>query len=94
MNTSLKMIENTINYTKKLWNDLITKNLETKSCGMEREVAIPYLVKTGKWKELEDWQKEHFIDGIKKGKWDKTGNHLKKNNPYDSAKRQKITEKK
>lgn len=88
------MIENNTNYTKKLWNDLIAKNLKTKSCGMEREVGIPYLVNTGKWKELEDWQKEHFIDGIKKGKWDKTGNHLKKNNPYDSAKRQKITEKK
>ena len=68
------MIENNTNYTKKLWNDLISKNLKTKSCGMEREVGIPYLVNTGKWKELEDWQKKHFIDGIKKGKWDKFGN--------------------
>ena len=92
MNISLKMIENNTNYTKKLWNDLISKNLKTKSCGMEREVGIPYLVNTGKWKELEDWQKKHFIDGIKKGKWDKFGNHLKNNNPYSYNKKSKITE--
>ena len=92
------MIENNTNYTKKLWNDLISKNLKTKSCApvvvcpVIREVGIPYLVNTGKWKELEDWQKEHFIDGIKKGKWDKFGNHLKNNNPYSYNKKSKITE--
>jgi hypothetical protein len=91
MSILLKIIENT-NYTKELWNDLITKNLKTKSCGMEREVGIPYLVKLGKWKELDDWKKEYFIDGIKKGKWDKFGNHLKNNNPYKPKNKQKITE--
>jgi hypothetical protein len=91
MSILLKIIENT-NYTKELWNDLITKNLKTKSCGMEREVGIPYLVKLGKWKDLDDWKKEYFIDGIKKGKWDKFGNHLKNNNPYKPKNKQKITE--
>jgi len=70
------------NFSQKLWDDLISQDMKTNSCGMEREVSIPYLVKLGKWNELEDWQKEHFIDGVKKGKWDKFGNHLKNNNPY------------
>jgi len=89
MSILLKIIENT-NYSEKLWNDLITKSIKTKSCGMHREVGIPYLVKLGKWKELADWEKEHFLNGIKKGKWDKVGNHLKNNNPYKT--KGKITE--
>ena len=66
--------------------DLINTNIisETpqRKCGMWLNVGIPYMVKLGKWKELEKWEKLEFIKGIKSGKFDKDGNHLKNNNPY------------
>ena len=53
-----------------------------RKCGMWSNVYIPYMVKLGKWEELEDLEKREFIKGVKDGKWDKKGNHLKDNNPY------------
>ena len=53
-----------------------------RKCGMWSNVYIPYMVKLGKWKELEDLEKREFIKGVKDRKWDKKGNHLKDNNPY------------
>jgi len=53
-----------------------------RKCGMWLNVGIPYMVKKGKWEELEDLEKTEFIKGVKDGKWDKKGNHLKDNNPY------------
>ena len=53
-----------------------------RKCGMWSNVYIPYMVKLGKWEELEDLEKTEFIKGVKDGKWDKKGNHLKDNNPY------------
>ena len=53
-----------------------------RKCGMWLNVYIPYMVKKGKWEELEDLEKREFIKGVKDGKWDKKGNHLKDNNPY------------
>ena len=53
-----------------------------RKCGMWSNVYIPYMVKLGKWEELEDLEKREFIKGVKDRKWDKKGNHLKDNNPY------------
>ncbi len=53
-----------------------------RKCGMWSNVYIPYMVKLGKWEELEDLEKTEFIKGVKDRKWDKKGNHLKDNNPY------------
>ena len=53
-----------------------------RNCGMWLNVYIPYMVKKGKWEELEDLEKREFIKGVKDSKWDKKGNHLKDNNPY------------
>ena len=53
-----------------------------RKCGMWLNVYIPYMVKKGKWEELEDLEKREFIKGVKDRKWDKKGNHLKDNNPY------------
>ncbi len=61
---------------------------KTGGCSMLRNVGIPYLVKIGKWSDLYDWEKKHFLDGVKKGLWDKKGNHLKDNNPHKSKKKQ------
>lgn len=61
--------------------DLIRETSQ-KKCGMWLNVGIPYMVKLGKWKELEDWEKTEFVNGVKDRMWDKKGNHLKDNNPY------------
>jgi len=53
-----------------------------RKCGMWLNVYIPYMVKKGKWEELEDLEKREFVKGVKDRKWDKKGNHLKDNNPY------------
>ena len=53
-----------------------------RKCGMWLNVYIPYMVKKGKWEELEDLEKKEFVKGVKDRKWDKKGNHLKDNNPY------------
>jgi len=53
-----------------------------RKCGMWLNVYIPYMVKKGKWEELEDLEKREFVKGVKDSKWDKHGNHLKDNNPY------------
>ena len=53
-----------------------------RKCGMWLNVYIPYMVKKGKWGELEDLEKKEFVKGVKDRKWDKKGNHLKDNNPY------------
>ena len=59
----------------------LIRETQTK-CGMWLNVYIPYMVKKGKWEELEDLEKREFIKGVKDRKWDKKGNHLKDNNPY------------
>jgi len=61
--------------------DLIRETSQ-KKCGMWLNVGIPYMVKLGKWKELEDWEKTEFVNGVRDRMWDKKGNHLKDNNPY------------
>ena len=61
--------------------DLIRETSQ-KKCGMWLNVGIPYMVKLGKWKELEDWEKTEFVNGVRDKMWDKKGNHLKDNNPY------------
>ena len=75
------------NYSKQYWNDTkksLHHNREYhRGCSMWREVGIPYMIKIGKSDELYDWEKEHFSDGVRDGKWDSKGNHLKDNNPYD-----------
>ena len=53
-----------------------------RKCGMWLNVYIPYMVKKGKWEELEDLEKREFVKGVKDRKWDKKWNHLKDNNPY------------
>jgi hypothetical protein len=53
-----------------------------RKCGMWLNVYIPYMVKKGKWEELEDLEKREFVKGVKDRMWDKKGNHLKDNNPY------------
>ncbi len=61
--------------------DLIRETPQRK-CGMWLNIGIPYMVKLGKWKELEDWEKTEFVNGVRDRMWDKKGNHLKDNNPY------------
>jgi len=63
-----------------------------RKCGMWLNVYIPYMVKKGKWEELEDLEKREFVKGVKDRKWDKKGNHLKDNNPYQK-KTNKLNEK-
>ena len=58
---------------------------------MWREVGIPKMVNLGNWNKLKDWEKEYFLDGVRDGRWDKKGNHLKDNNPY-IKKKKRITE--
>ena len=70
--------------------DLIRETSQ-KKCGMWLNVGIPYMVKLGKWKELEDWEKTEFVNGVRDRMWDKKGNHLKDNNPY-IKKKKRITE--
>ena len=63
-----------------LWYILVEETY--RKCGMWRSVGIPYMVKIGKWKELDKEDKKHFMDGVQRKKWDSIGNHLKNNNPY------------
>ncbi len=63
---------------KKISNILRKKRLHGKTSGMWKDVGIPYLVKIGKWNDLYNWEKKHFLYGDKKGLWDKKGNYLKK----------------
>ena len=68
-------------------NDYIKYSLQQKrkkgiGCGMWNNVGIPKMVNLGKWNDLLKWEKEEFLRGVKDGKWDKNGNHLKDNNPY------------
>ena len=74
---------------QKKWmdDDYIKQSLQQKredgiGCGMWNNVGIPKMVNLGKWDELLKWEKEEFVKGIKDRKWDKKGNHLKDNNPY------------
>ena len=73
----------------------ITQSLQQRrnngGCSMWREVGIPKMVNLGNWSKLKDWEKEYFLDGVRDGKWDKKGNHLKDNNPY-IKKKKRITE--
>ena len=86
------------NYSLQLWMETIKQSLVKRrregGCGMSREVMIPYLVKTGKWDELLDYEKEYFKTGVKDGKWTSKGVHLKDNNPYctNKVKKERITE--
>ncbi len=45
---------------------------------MWSNVYIPYMVKLGKWDELEDWEKTEFVNGVKDGRWNKKGHRLKR----------------
>ena len=49
-----------------------------RKCGMWLSVGIPYMVKLGKWDELEDWEKTEFVNGVKDGRWNKKGHRLKR----------------
>ena len=73
----------------------ITQSLQQRrnngGCSMWREVGIPKMVNLGNWNKLKDWEKEYFLDGVRDGKWDKHGNHLKDKNPY-IKKKKRITE--
>ena len=76
--------------------DKITQSLKQRrkngGCSMWREVGIPKMVNLGNWNKLKDWEKEYFLDGITKGYWDKSGNHIGDNsNPY-IKKKKRITE--
>ena len=43
-------------------------------------------VRKGRYNKLYDWEKVYFLKGVKSGKWDIKGNHLKDNNPYKNWK--------
>ena len=55
--------------------DLI-KDPPHQKCSMWLNVGIPYMVKLGKWNELEDWEKTEFVNGVKMGVWNKKGERL------------------
>ena len=63
--------------------DKIDKSLEkrrksttTKGCSLWRAWGIPLKVKYGGLDDLYDWEKEHFLKGIRLRKWDENGNFL------------------
>tara|TARA_B100000315_G_C14121210_1_gene382672 strand:- start:166 stop:402 length:237 start_codon:yes stop_codon:yes gene_type:complete len=69
-------------------------NMADGTCSMYRTVGIPLKVKQGDYDKLENWEKLFFHDGIRNGLWNKSGVHLKNNNPYSIDKKHKITENK
>jgi hypothetical protein len=66
--------------------------LVEEGCSLYKRVYIPMKVKKGEFKDLEKWEKEYFLDGVRKLYWDKGGNHIGDNsNPY-VKKKKRITE--
>ena len=85
------------NYSQQLWDEIMKQaemNMTDGTCSMYRTVGIPLKVKQGSYDELKNWEKLFFHDGIRNGLRNKSGVHLKNNNPYNIVKKHKITEKK
>lgn len=81
------------NFSQELWNQIIKQaemNMDDGTCSMYRTISIPLQVRQGNYNDLKDWEKIFFYDGIRNGRWTKSGVHLKDNNPYKETKR--ITE--
>ena len=74
------------------WDNYFKENrLIEEECSLYRRIYLPMKVRKGEFKELEKWEQEYFLDGVKSMKWDKKGHHLKDNNPY-IKKKKRITE--
>tara|TARA_B100000315_G_scaffold248108_1_gene277610 strand:+ start:441 stop:707 length:267 start_codon:yes stop_codon:yes gene_type:complete len=81
------------NFSKELWNQIINQaemNMGDGKCSMYRNIYIPLKVRQGGYDELKTSEKIFFHDGIRDGRWTKSGVHLQNNNPYKETKR--ITE--
>ena len=79
------------NYSLLLWENNIQqilhqKRKDGKSCLSHKNIGIPMEVRKGRYNKLYDWEKVYFLKGVKSGKWDIKGNHLKDNNPYKNWK--------
>jgi len=83
----------------KWWDNYFKENMDVlgdrlieEECSLYRRIYLPMKVRKGGFKELEKWEQEYFLDGITKGYWDKSGNHIGDNsNPY-IKKKKRITE--
>ena len=72
--------------------DVLGDRLVEEGCSLYKRVYIPMKVRKGEFKDLEKWEKEYFLDGVRKLYWDKGGNHIGDNsNPY-IKKKKRITE--
>ena len=90
-----------INYKDEIgwWDDYFKENMDIlgdrlveEGCSLYKRVYIPMKVRKGEFKDLEKWEKEYFLDGVRKLYWDKGGNHIGDNsNPYIKSKK-RITE--
>ncbi len=72
--------------------DVLGDRLVEEGCSLYRRIYIPMKVRKGEFNDLEKWEKEYFLNGVRKLYWDKGGNHIGDNsNPY-VKKKKRITE--
>ena len=72
--------------------DVLGDRLVEEGCSLYKRVYIPMKVRKGEFKDLEKWEREYFLNGVRKLYWDKGGNHIGDNsNPY-VKKKKRITE--
>ena len=76
------------NYSEELWKNIVKQaemNMDTGTCSLYRNIAIPMKVRTSGINSLKDWEKVFFLDGVKNKKWTIKGVQIN-GNPYQSNK--------